>query len=136
MADVLGIRDIIGSKEANVYWLTRREGMEDQWEQVLPTPEIVDLLHTSNPLEGGVVQVGQIMLKNIPLQGFSESDLDTSSEDETLRKYWVIAGPGLETKAYTTARIHKKSIVAFDVFLKRYDSLNSSDLIVPEASNG
>ena len=138
VASLVSIRDEIGIKEANVYLWTRRKGFEDQWEQFLPTPEISHLDHISELSEGGMILEGNIMLREIPCRtrpeqvGFwEEEQLQTASAEEGVKRYWVLAGPSLKPKAYTTQRIIKTSPIAFDVQIKRFDSINSKDIIIP-----
>ena len=128
----LEVFDDIGGKRANVYRWTKRKGFEDQWEQFLPTPHIQYLEIAQELKEGGIGTSVQVMLKNIPVSLYSEGDLETAVEDETaLKKYWVLSGPGLEPKAYTTKTILKRNPILFDVTLEEFDSINSSDIIIP-----
>ena len=132
VGDVLGIRDTIGGKRANVYWLTKEQGKDDVWEQVLPTPD-VQFFNLQQSLDtGGIISEGEVTLKDIPISVYSESDLETASRTEGKRKFWILAGPGLETKAYTTKSINKKDLFKFDVYIQRFKSLNPEDLIIPE----
>ena len=128
-SDVAGLRDTIGAKKANVYFLVKEEGQDDIWSQVLPTPDIqfFDLQQSLD--SGGVVSEGDILLKQIPIQKYEEEGLQTF-EESGKRKFWVVSGPGLETKAFVTSRI-EKDLLFFNVYLRRYKSLNSSDLTVP-----
>ena len=101
IGDILSIRDDIGGKKANVYWLIKQEGEDDAYSQVLPTPDIKNLSHDANLMEGGIVPEGELLLTDLTISKFSESDLETSGQTPGLRKYWIISGPGLNPRAYT-----------------------------------
>ena len=131
---VLDVSDKTGLKTANVYFLTKRKGEEDLWEQFLPTPYIqfVDLSQTMDL--GGNIAEGRILLKNIPRSVYSNQDLRTSVEDGSVRKYWIIGGNGIEPQAYLTSQISVPNLAFWDVLITRYKPLKVE--IPPEEDMG
>ena len=132
-----GVRDFVddaGLKKANVYFLTKRAGEEDLWEQFLPTPEIqfLDIEESLDP--GGIVGLGRVLLKNIPKSLFSNQDLKTASPGGIVKKYWVIGGNGVEPQAYTTSQISTPNVVFWEVLITRYKALKVE--IPPEEDMG
>lgn len=127
----LEILDDIGAKRANVYLLTQRKGFQDQWEQLLPTPHIQYFGVQQELDQGGIGVQTQVKLKNIPVSLYSESYLETDTENDDVDRYWILAGPGLEPRAYTTERIEKQNPLLWDMTLKVFDSINSEDIIIP-----
>ena len=95
---------------------------------MLPTPYISYLDHQQMLDSGGSVLDGDIMLKNIPANKFDESFLQGVSKIGKVRRFWVIAGPQLEPKAYTTIRVERPNPILFNVLITRAKSINSSDL--------
>ena len=129
VAPLYGIRDDIGGKKANVFFYEKRDGFEPLWKQILPTPYIKRFSHDVRLQEGGSLTEGDFILKGFPKTTFSESQLETSSLDGNVDKYWVING-----RAYTTVSI-KESIISYDVHIRRYDNINVGDLINPEGDD-
>ena len=92
-----------------------------------------NLSHDSLLQEGGIVPEGELLLVDIPLVDYSEVDLQTSFIGQPDKKrYFVLAGPGITNKAYTTVRIFKKDLFKFDVHIRRVDSINSESIIIPQ----
>ena len=133
ISDVLGIRDDLGAKKANVYFYEKNlETEEVVWTQVLPTPDIVDLAHNIKQIESGVIQAGDLFVKDLPIAKYSSKDLETSfMANEKKEKYWIIMESG-RTRAYTTTHI-KRNLLTYDVHITRYESINENDLIPPPA---
>ena len=125
--------DEIGGKRANVYVWNKKKVGDDEWRQFLPTPNIVYLDLHQMLEKGGIGSIGSIILKNIAVSLYNERDLETLSNDPNIKKYWVISGPGLEPKAYTTERITKTNALLWDVTLKVFKSINSKDIVIPPA---
>ena len=123
-----GVMDKAGLKKANVYFLTRQKGREDIVTQMLPTPYIRDLDLQSFLDSGGSIEVGNILLQNIPSAKYSEAELLTSSKNPEIKRYFIISGPAIEPKAYTTERVSRPNPLLFDVYLRRYKPLNSGEL--------
>lgn len=95
---------------------------------MLPTPYIQFLSHDVNLDRGGLIEEGDLYLKNIPAKKYSEEQLVTTTDDPNIEKYWVVHGPALTPKAYTTSKIDRKNAILFDVVLSRYKSLNEDYL--------
>lgn len=123
-AEIGAIRDEIGAKIANVYLLTREEGVPDIWEQILPTPHIRDFSHSLKLVEGGEVRSGDLLLKGIPISKYSEMNLDTAlmDQEDEKEKYYII-----DRRAYTLVHI-KKNYLTWDVLIRRWEALNSEDI--------
>ncbi len=109
--DAFEARDDIGAIKAEVWFVTRtwsgsRIGDGTATEttvQMLPTPNIVDLSHSSRLLEGGVIKQGDILLKSISKLSYpNESDVDCIKSARTDEKFIEIGG-------YLYQVIHVKS---------------------------
>ena len=125
-SDTLATFDRLGMKNANVYFLTKRQGLEDQWRQILPTPWVI--IQDNIELElGGSKGVGDAIVKNLPINRYSQADLTSSGG---ARRYWVISGNGVDPKAYFTKHLRRGKLF-WDVLLSTYKSINDDDLVVP-----
>ena len=124
VADALSVKDDLGLKKANVYFYRKEDDEEDAtWKQILPTPSIKDFSHDVRLLEGGSVQQGDLILRGFPRSLYSESDLETATEEGTTTLYWVI-----NDRPYTTVSIVKK-MLTWNVQVRRVE--NAGKLIVP-----
>ena len=128
--DSFAIRDDIGAKKANVWFYEKKGENDPVWKQILPTPNIVDLSHNVQLMEGGTVESGDLFLRSIPISKFNEEDLETVVENEMDQKYWVIAPPNGFTRAYTSVHI-KRNYLSFEVHIRRYKSINDNELQPP-----
>ena len=121
------IRDDLGLKQVNVYFLTRRKGVKDQVEQVIPTPGIKQIGEQEVLDSGGTVSVGDVILRSISLNKYPESSLSTATDNKDIKRYWVLKGPTFSAKAYTTRSIKIGRIFA-EVVISRYKSINTEEL--------
>lgn len=99
--DILGIRDELGATKHLVYILTRVwDGSErgdgnasDTTIQIKPSPQIVDYSHSLRLREGGKIREGDIVLKHLSKQTYTEeSMIDCSVDDKLTEKYYYING--------------------------------------------
>lgn len=95
---ILSLRDKIGAVKEPVYILTRKwvdkKGMGqyfDTTETIYPTPYVVDYSHKLGVREGGAVRQGDILLKTISKQKYTEeSMIDCSVTDDKTEKFYMI----------------------------------------------
>ena len=120
IASILSIRDTIGLKRADVYFASI-ENETASWKQILPTPN-VQIDSNIQQTAGGVINRNNLVLRGIPQANYTLANLETSSEDGTVEKYWVIEG-----LAYTTDRIIK-NLTTYDVYISRYEQINLNEL--------
>lgn len=99
--EILGLRDDLGAIKHLVYILTRVwSGTElgkgtalDSIAQILPTPYVVDYSHSLKIREGGKIKEGDIVLKMLSKQTYTEeSMIDCSVTDKKTEKYYYING--------------------------------------------
>lgn len=97
--DILSLRDDIGAIKHHVYILHRIwTGTElgsgsatDTITQILPTPYIVDCSHSLRIKEGGKVKEGDLIIKNISKQSYTEEkEIDCSVINKNEEKYYYI----------------------------------------------
>lgn len=102
---ILGVRDSIGAVIKPVYLVTRRWYTDEQRtiqateiggyaldieEQMLPSPQLVNLGQKNRVREGGTYQDGDILLKNVSKNSYDESDLDGSSTAANVEKFYRV----------------------------------------------
>ena len=126
-SETLGqIRDKAGLKIVDVYTYRKPANGNPQIMPFLPTPE-VDYITKEEVLEsGGVISVGDILLKQIPISRYSEDDLSSSTSDNSI-KHWILVSSKGEPRAYTTGKIIR-SHVFWEVILLRAKAFNSDDI--------
>jgi hypothetical protein len=124
---ILGVRDSIGAVIKPAYIITRTwytdedlsipataiDGYaRDHREQILPSPQLVDLAAMNRVREGGVYRDGDIILKNVSKNSYDEADFkcDTSAANEQV---FVLVGETL----YQMMGV-KSSYVTMDVHLR------------------
>ena len=99
--EILGLRDDLGAIKHLVYILTRTwSGTElgngtatDSIEQILPTPYLVDYSHSLKIREGGKIKEGDIVLKMLSKQTYTDENMiDCSVDNKTTEKYYYING--------------------------------------------
>lgn len=99
--DILGLRDDLGAIKHKVYILTRTwTGRElgsgtpkDEIVQILPTPHLVDYSHSLRIREGGNIREGDILVKSLSKQTYTEeSMIDCSVPNKKTEKYYYING--------------------------------------------
>ena len=83
--------------------------------------------HQSILDSGGTIAEGTVLLKNIPASKFPESVL-LGTSTKNIKYYWIIYASNTEPKAYVTDRIVKENELLFDVYVKRFKSLNITEL--------
>ena len=117
---ILSLRDEIGAVKAPVYIVTRvwedKKGVgkfTDTKVQMLPSPRIVDLSHDMRIREGGIVKQGDLILKMISKESYSEKDIDLSVTDDKTEKFYLIKN-GL----YEIVSVVDKYVV-FQVHIRR-----------------
>lgn len=96
--DILGLRDHLGAIKYPIYILTRVwSGNErgsgtptDYVTQVLPTPYLVDLSHSINLREGGSLKQGDLLIKMISKQTYTEDQIDCTVPDKKTERWYFI----------------------------------------------
>ena len=116
LEDIFGVRDRLGITLSQIWRYSKRGDAPAEWVRFLPTPYIRAITQKIQLAEGGVTSQDFLILENIPRFKFTESDLETASEDS--QKFWVI-----EKKPYTTFSI-KTGMISFEVKLLRYESIS------------
>lgn len=120
--DILGLRDDLGAIKHKVYILTRTwTGSElgdgtpsDVTVQILPTPYLVDYSHDLRLREGGKIREGDIVLKHLSKQTYTEeSMIDCSVDNKTTEKYYYIDG-----KLYNVVHV-KSDYVYWNVHVRK-----------------
>jgi len=99
--DILSLRDQLGVALKKVGIVTRTwEGFEpgegkarDSYDQILPTPEIVDFSHRQRIQTGGAVQQGDIILKHLSKKTYPQKSLiDCSTTEKKIEKFYDLGG--------------------------------------------
>lgn len=118
--DILGIRDEIGALKHPIYILTRtwpgQKGVGtpvDTTEQILPSPNLVDLSLRITPKEAGNVKQGDILLKMISKNKYTEAQINCSSGNALVEKWYYIGG-----HLYEVVNV-VEDYVYFNVLLKK-----------------
>lgn len=118
---ILAIRDKVGIIHA-VFQVTRHWSGEeigagefrDEKMRMLPTPGFKEYGHDVRLNEAGSVKQGDIILKGISKVNYpSEKDLDCSSSDASIERFWLI-----DDKEYTTINV-KESYLTWDVQVRK-----------------
>lgn len=111
---ILGLRDDLGVALKQVKFVTRTwSGAEpgdgeykDSFKEMKPSPRVVEFKTDLRIREGGFVKAGDIMLKMISKASFSEKDLDGTSEDPRIEKFYEVGGV-----FYRVINVHEKHVV-------------------------
>lgn len=121
---ILGVRDSIGAIIEPVSILTRTwysdsgltvaatqpEGYaKDSVSQVLPSPGMKQFSQDIRLREGGAVKAGDIILMGVSKNKYRETDLDGSTPDQNIEKFFLIG-----SKIYQVINVTEK-YVTFDV---------------------
>lgn len=134
VSSIYEIRDDIGAKKANIYFYKKeiQDNGDDiiTWEQVLPSPNIVDLSQNLDLKEGGILGDQELFLKGIPINDFNATDLETDTDNPNVIKYWVIRESNI-TRAFTTVSI-KRNLLSYTVHIIRYSSINDNELVIDQ----
>lgn len=128
---VLGVRDSIGAKIRDVFFITRKwsgptvgEGnFKDTLSQMKPTPQIVDYSHSIMLHEAGAVRSGDIILKNISKHSYPTSeDVDCRVDQDKLnvQKFYFI-----NNLMYNVVHV-KDGYVTWEVQLRKIDNEQSN----------
>lgn len=96
--DILGLRDELGAVKKPIYIVTRTwsgakrgEGTyTDSKVQVLPSPYLVDLSHSLRVREGGALKQGDLIIKMISKQKYSEAQINGSVDAPNLERWYYI----------------------------------------------
>lgn len=112
---ILQIKDKLGIKLSNVYFLRRLGEDNNIITQILPTPTVRQIESDVTLESGGVDFSGAISLQNIPKSKYSRADLDTSTPDGKEERYYIVNG-----RAYTLFHI-KASYLFWELFLRQYE---------------
>lgn len=133
--DAYAIKDDLGFIKYPVWMYEKNGDSEPVWKRILPTPKIVDNSQNAKLLALGEVLQGDLFLKQIPVNSYTEDDLRTSfildnDEEEPPVRYWII-----NKFAFTTQSI-KRNYLHYEVHITRSDNINEGELVPPEESNG
>jgi hypothetical protein len=112
--EILGLRDDLGAIKHPIYILTRIwSGQErgsgaptDSVQQILPTPYLVDLSHRINLREGGSLKQGDILLKMLSKQKYSEAQINCSVSDAKTEKWYYFNGLLYEVVSITEEYVY------------------------------
>jgi hypothetical protein len=118
---ILGIREDIGAQLADIYliertWSGRRAGdgtFVDRSALLSPIPQIVDYSHDIRVSEAGAYKSGDIILKGISMNKWSESQLLTLTDQRNIERFYKVGGH------YYTAIHVKENFVTWDVHLRK-----------------
>ena len=128
-ASTLGhIRDKGQIKFVDVYTYRKVGNNDPVVLPFLPTP-MVDFISDKESLEsGGVIAVGDVVLRQIPVSRYKKVDLETATVGGGAKKYWILSDSKSEPKAYTTIRVTRGPLF-WEVILHRFKSLDPSKII-------
>ncbi len=126
---VLGIRDTLGAVIDPVFFLTRTwSGTEvgdgtpvDTLEQLLPSPCLKRYDFDLRLREGGVIKQGDILLKSISLNKYTEAQLDGSSPSANVQKFFLVGD-----KIYESLNCHKR-YVTWEVLVRKISNQERYD---------
>jgi len=120
--EILAIPGAMGAVIHDVYLLTRTwQGGEpgdghavDVVEEVLPTPQIVDVAHDVRLTEAGAIKQGDLIIKNISKNRYPTADIvDCSTEDKRVEKFYLI-----DEKVYQVIHV-KEGYLTWDVHIRK-----------------
>jgi hypothetical protein len=118
--DILGIRDELGALKHPIYILTRswpeKKGKgepQDVIEQILPSPNLVDLTERKVVKEAGTTGQADIIIKMVSKNKYVESEIDCSVDDDKTEKWYYINGKLFEVVGVT------EDYVYFNIMLKK-----------------
>lgn len=117
---ITSIRDDIGAGIQPVFIVTRTwsghrvgDGFFTDEECKIETPEIMDLSHDIRVQRGGAYEAGDLILKTINKQKYSEEQLRTDTGEETVEKF-IKVGPHY----YRTVHI-KEKFLTYDIHITK-----------------
>lgn len=117
---ILGIRDKVAIIHA-VFQVTRSwsgdelgEGVaQDDKVRILPTPRLKEYGNDVRIAEGGSIKQGDIILKGISKENYSEEDLECTTSSSNVERFWLI-----DDKEYTTINIRERYLT-YEVQLRK-----------------
>lgn len=118
---ILGIREGLGAELAEVYIITRTWAGErpgdgefiDVSKDLRPWPHIVDLGHNINVAEAGSIKQGDLILKQISRNLFTELDLLTCTDIDNVEKFIKVGN-----HYYRTIHV-KEKLLTWDVHIRK-----------------
>ncbi len=126
-----GIRERVGYKQ-KVYIMTRQwdseVGLDDPTDtviRVIPTPGIQDLGHRRMVMPHGDSITGDIVLKGIAFDKFTEKELGNIGQDELTERFYLI-----DEKTYSINRV-TQSMVSWSVVLTKMNVNYWDDVTIP-----
>lgn len=102
---ILGVRDTIGALKAPVFLITRtwytdsgRTSLNsevggyarDVEVQLLPSPEIINFAQDVRIRQGGAVEQGDVLLRNVSKNLYEKTDLDGTSTAQNVQKFYRV----------------------------------------------
>lgn len=117
---ILGVRDSAGAVIDPVYFITRTwSGTQpgdgtavDTQVQMLPSPGLKNYSQDLRLREGGSVKAGDIILKNVSRNSYTEAQLDGSSSAANIQKFYLVGA-----KLYQAISV-AKNYVTWDVQIR------------------
>ena len=121
MGDILGIREDIGAQLADVYLITRNWSGErvgdgsysESTHKMSPIPQIVDYSHDLRVQEGGTYKSGDLILKGVSLDAYTEKRLRTDTGIRNVEKFIKVGD-----HYYRTIHIRER-FVTWDVHIRK-----------------
>lgn len=123
---ILGIRDTIGAVIEPVYivvrtWTGAQPGdgtSSDVTTQLLPSPQLANLVNTSKPGSAGTVENASIMLKGISKQSYATKDtVDLTSTLANVEKFYKLRG-----RLYNVTSV-EESYITWNVRIKEAEHI-------------
>lgn len=126
---ILGIRDSIGAVIDTVYLYTRTWSGStvgagtptDTKTQMLPSPCLKNYAQDLRLKEGGEVKAGDIILKSVSQNSYTEANLDGSSAGMNIEKFFLVGN-----KLYQVINV-KKRYVTWDVQIRMLSNQERHD---------
>lgn len=112
--DILGLRDSLGVALMPVYLVEREwQGSEigdgaatETKIQILPSPRIVDMSDDSRVMEGGAVQLDDLLLRGISKVSYpNKIDVDGTSDDQSIERFYEVDG-----SLYSVIKVKEKHL--------------------------
>lgn len=118
---ILGLREDMGAQLADVWlvertWSGERVGdgsFTDNTVKMSPIPEIVDYSHDLRVQEGGTYKSGDLILKGVSLNSYTESQLRTDTGNRKVEKFIKVGD-----HYYRTIHI-KEKFITWDVHVRK-----------------
>lgn len=126
---ILGVRDAVGAVIKPVYLVTRTwyadsayltqataiDGYAKDTEiQMFPSPQLVDLTQKNRVREGGSYKDGDILLKNVSKNSYSEADLASTSASPNVQQFMRVGEQMFQivgiTPSYVTWDVHLRPL--------------------------